>query len=253
MNEIPNHVHITNKIENCDGWKLSEKLSELTVSYSVYGSNYRELKKLFEWCSEETEFQTYWYMQNGDKCDDLLLEIARCSHNYFSSVLSLKENTRSVIRKISRHKNEMAHRYQKLVDSVFLNNEFSVFCQELRNFTTHSAIPRIKAHFRMHPSVNEPSGIYIEINRLREWDRWTAPSKRYLSRQKNDIPLKKICDDYNALVVGFMNDLSSQVNSVFNKEFKELRVLQDELLSEHRRNGVPIDAILEKRWSDIDK
>lgn len=159
----------------------------------------------------------------GETTDGYVDELVRRLHNYLTSVTSLIDSQRVVMRHRWPQAGSTAttevcnacgrplpsedgrsdferNDYAKKMADTFETGE-AVFMTKLRNYCTHYSIPvpelstTIKWEQGM-PSVQQVNTLQLERDKLLRWRGWTGPAKKYLEQQPENFDLAPIVERY---------------------------------------------------------
>jgi hypothetical protein len=142
-----------------------------------------------------------------DTTDEYADELVRYLHNYLTSVYSLIEAQRVVMRHCWGEKAEFElGEYTEHRKGSFETGE-AEFMTELRNYSTHRSIPLpgISTNFSWvqgGPTIME-NKLTLDRDKLLEWKKWTAPAKEYLRAKDEKFDLLPVLHSYVATASEF--------------------------------------------------
>jgi hypothetical protein len=164
------------------GFRLRDDIDALRRAGHVMSKNADELNK------HAAKFLQRRTMAR-DTTDEYADELVRYLHNYLTSVTSLIDSQRVVMRHCWGNGSEFeTGAYREHVKTSFGTGE-AEFMKDLRNYCTHRSIPLpgISTNFSWvqgGPTIME-NKLTLDRDKLLDWDGWTAPAKGYL-RAKDD-------------------------------------------------------------------
>ncbi|KRD19893.1 hypothetical protein ASE48_22535 [Mycobacterium sp. Root265] len=162
-----------------------------------------------------------------DTTDEFEKELVRYLHNYLTSVYSLIEAQRVVIRHCWGKRSEFElGEYTEHRKASFETGE-AEFMTELRNYCTHRStpLPGISTTFsggRDRPSMMI-NRLTLDRSALLEWDGWTAPAKAYLGAKDERFDLGPVIESY-----------VNTASEFFNWFVQRIKDLNAEALSEYQ-------------------
>ncbi|EIO3984816.1 hypothetical protein LQK30_004261 [Vibrio vulnificus] len=153
-------------------------------------------------------------------------EINRLFHNYLAAAKTLIDHTRVFIEE-HYSGSVIESRYKEKILNEFADDRLARFVQDLRNFMLHNGLPHSEmtiSYVKGAPSIE--SSINLDTDKLREWSRWTKPSKEFLGQQSQKLKLSDLIEPYSEKVVGLHNWLLNELYSYHDEDLKELHELQ---------------------------
>jgi hypothetical protein len=155
-------------------------------------------------------------------------ELVRFLHNYLTSVTSLIDSQRVVMR----------HRWGE--QSAFETGDYTTqrkatfetgeaeFMKDLRNYCTHRSIPVPGMVTTLLGERGSPPRFVNELKLDREglltWGGWTAPAKAYLEAKEEQFDLLPVIESYMNSTAHFFNWFTVEIN-------KQCAELRDEYLT----------------------
>ncbi|MDG5769421.1 hypothetical protein [Mycolicibacterium fortuitum] len=151
-----------------------------------------------------------------DMDDEFEKELVRFLHNYLTSIYSLIEAQRVVMRHCWGDGSEFEKgKYTDHRKASFETGE-AEFMTELRNYCTHRSVPLpgITTTFswgRGRPAllVNR---LTLDRDALLTWKKWTAPAKAYLRAQEPQFDLGPVIESYVNTASAFFNWFVEEIN-----------------------------------------
>ena len=152
----------------------------------------------------------------GDVDDEFEKELVRFLHNYLTSVYSLIEAQRVVMRHCWGEGSEFeTGEYTDHRKASFETGE-AEFMTELRNYCTHRSIPLpgISTTFsggRGRPSLLK-NRLTLDRDELLKWKKWTGPAKAYLRAKDEQFDLGPVIESYVNTAAAFFNWFVAEMN-----------------------------------------
>lgn len=183
-------------IEALQGAQLKEDLEALKRCFYTFNTNAQEL-------ADHVGQFVLWTQNAQEVPDDYVDELVRYLHNYLTSVTSLIEAQRIVMRHRwpEDDKSEFeAKDYTEKLQETFETGE-AVFMSKLRNYCTHYSIPlpELTTTLIHEQGMDAPelrNTMQLDRDKLLRWDSWTAPAKDYLNKQPEQFDLAPIIERY---------------------------------------------------------
>jgi hypothetical protein len=201
-------------IEALPAYELREDLDALERCFHVFNENANELMK------HVGEFLQSKLLAR-QLSDNFVNELVRKLHNYLTSVTSLIDSQRVVMRHrwpVERTNAETcaeckrplpssdnlsdfeANHYSKKVAETFETGE-AVFMTKLRNYCTHYSIPVPDLNTTWSwgkdmPGMQVVNTLQLDRENLLRWKGWTGPAKAYLKAQPEQFDLLPVVERY---------------------------------------------------------
>ena len=213
-----------------EGFRLHLKIRALRNSYYVFEANYRNLSVALDRVGKIENLTTLWAVDNRDKLDRLLAEITRLLHNFLAGAKTLVDHTRVFKNDVYKGKG-FEKVYQAKVDRDLVDSPVVSFVQDLRHYALHKQLPITSAELSFQGSEggtikDYDSTIKLDVNSLREWDRWRVKSRIYLDALDNKVKIKEVAEQYEAAIRSFYQWFGEQQNQMHCVEFEELSNLE---------------------------
>jgi hypothetical protein len=187
-----------------EGYRLHLKIRALRNSYYVFEANYRNLTVALDRVGKIENLTTLWAVDNRDKLDRLLAEITRLLHNFLAGAKTLVDHTRVFENDMYKGKG-FEKVYQAKVERDLVDSPVVSFVQDLRHYVLHKQLPITSAEFSFKGGEggtikDYDSTIKLDVNSLREWDRWRARSRVYLDALDDKVKIKEVAEQYEAAI-----------------------------------------------------
>ncbi|WP_418002723.1 hypothetical protein ACNO8X_22100 [Mycobacterium sp. PDNC021] len=196
--------------------------------------------------------------------EDYVNELVRLLHNYLTSVTSVIDSQRVVMRHrwpterktercptckqalptndgLSEFETEV---YSKKLAEAFETGE-GVFMTKLRNYCTHYSIPVPSLGAQLSWSQAVPGTVLVNTlqldrDKLLRWSGWTAPGKAYLKKLPQYFDLAPTIERYVNAAGLFASWFWEQINELSQELIDELTIKGAELMAWYQENvGMP--------------
>jgi hypothetical protein len=152
-----------------------------------------------------------------DMDDEFEKELVRFLHNYLTSVYSLIEAQRVVMRHCWGDGSEFeAGEYTDHRKASFGTGE-AEFMTELRNYCTHRSIPLPGISTTFSGGRGRPSmltnRLTLDRDALLKWKKWTGPAKAYLRAKEEHFDLGPVIESYVNTAAAFFNWFVEEINT----------------------------------------
>jgi hypothetical protein len=214
-----------------EGHRLHLKIRALSNSYYVFDANYRNLTVALDRFAKIENLTMLWAVANRDKLDRVMAEITRLLHNFLAGATTLVDHTRAFKNDVYKGKS-FEKVYQAKVERDLRDSPIVSFVQDLRNYALHKQLPITSAEFSFASDEGDnnikdyDSTIKLDVNSLREWDRWRAKSRVYLDALDDKVKVKEVAEQYEAAIRSFYQWFGEQQNQLHRVEFEELSSLE---------------------------
>ena len=146
-------------------------------------------------------------------------EITRFLHNYLASRYTLKDQTQSETKSLdsSLENDSLRTDIKNKITEIFENNVEDGIIKNLRNYTQHKTLPLVFCKSSLSFEFNQPDfdikhSLYLDVNKLLEWDKWNENEKNYLNNQKGTLVITEIIrNDYLRMKI-YYQWLKSRIN-----------------------------------------
>jgi hypothetical protein len=128
-------------------------------------------------------------------------QVGRTFFNWLCAVTALVEHTRNgVIPVFEAAGAPFVAEYH--ARRAAFNEPSLLMVRELRNYATHSSLPVIFSSLRKSTSRPPTATVFLGVESLRNWNRWTAPARAYVMSLGEDIEVRVLVESYAAAVDG---------------------------------------------------
>jgi hypothetical protein len=200
-------------LEALPGARLKEDLDALNRCSYTFGRNAQELADHIGKFLQSS-------LSAQEVSDDYVNELVRLLHNYLTSVTSMIDAQRVVMRHRwptpGRGQSEFETQdYAAKLRDTFETGE-AEFMQKLRNYCTHYSIPvpglGTKMSWHQGGPVTVVNTLQLDRDGLLRWDEWRAAAKTYLRNQPQRFDFAPIVERYMASARVFFEWFWDEVN-----------------------------------------
>ena len=191
------------ELEAMPGFRLKGDLDALGRSGHIMYRNAEEL------AHHADQFMRSRRHFSADVDDEFEKELVRFLHNYLTSVYSLIEAQRVVMRHCWGDGSEFeTGEYTEHRKASFETGE-AEFMTELRNYCTHRSVPLPRISTTFSGGAGRPSllinRLTLDRDELLKWKKWTAPAKEYLRAKEEHFDLGPVIQSYVNTAAAFFN------------------------------------------------
>lgn len=217
------------KLLGCAGYKIHRYVRALDQSTYIFERNYAELVGALKTFQRPDAIMVFWAEKNRGKLQAFQIEISRLLHNFLASVKSLVEHTRILLVQELYKDNRFKDEIRARIKSQFDDSDLSHFVQDLRNYILHKGLPMTAAQLQFTKDApNFDSSIQLDIDALREWDRWSKPSMKHLNSLGKTSSLFEITESYSNLALSFNKWIKHRQEELHKNEFEEMNAIKTE-------------------------
>jgi hypothetical protein len=157
--------------------------------------------------------------------DEYEKELVRFLHNYLTSIYSLIEAQRVVMRHCWGENSEFETGEYTDQRKAAFETGAAEFMTELRNYCTHRSVPlpgmsTTFSWVKGQPGVIE-NKLTLDRDTLLKWKKWTAPAKQYLKAKEEHFDLGPVIAGYVNAASTFFNWFVGEINSRMATEKSE--------------------------------
>jgi len=243
-------VELYDELQSMAEFQLLQKIETFQHSLGVFEGNYREVRRLLEWQSQEPSAQELWHLKNRHLLEAFQKEVARLLHNFVAGAMSLIDHTRLHYRELYADSGQFPE-YEGEVRARFAKNGLAAFVRGLRQYCQHYKVPPLVA--QMSYTAQPPSWtstILLDKSKLMEFSGWTAPAAGYLEQQGDSIQLLEVIEGYYSLVRDFYRWFSGRQRQVHESDLECVLAKQKEIdaiaIPDHLEAVVALAA--ERHW-----
>jgi hypothetical protein len=207
------------ELEAMPGYQLKLDLEALGRAGHVMHRNAQELSR------HATEYLTGRRGFSRDVGDEFENELVRYLHNYLTSVFSLIEAQRVVMRHCFGDKSEFElGEYTEHRKSSFETGE-AEFMTELRHYCTHRSIPLPGISTTFSGGGDRPSllinRLTLDRAKLLESKGWSGSAKAYLNARNEHFDLWPVIESYVNTASSFFNWFVQRINELKSDEMSD--------------------------------
>ncbi|MBS4729858.1 hypothetical protein MSM1_19980 [Mycobacterium sp. SM1] len=164
--------------------------------------------------------------------DDFENELVRYLHNYLTSIYSLIEAQRVVMRHRWGENSEFETGEYTEHRRATLETGAAEFMTELRNYCTHRSVPLPGISTTLSGGRGRPTVLVnkltLDTDALLRWKKWTAPAKAYLRAKDEHFDLGPAISSYVNTAAAFFNWFVEAINKRYAKEKNEYLTAAEE-------------------------
>ena len=224
-NPLMQNRELEKRLLDCAGYKVYAQMRTLEQSYYIFQRNHSELISALQIMQDPHMSLGLWNEKNRDKLQAFQVEVTRLLHNFLAAVKSLVDHTRILLVQELYNGDPFLPELTAKIKSQFADSELSHFVQDFRNYILHNALPMTSANRHYERGKLPDNSIQLDIVELRKWNRWSKPSKKYLSQLNDKKKIHEISEAYVKLVVEFHVWLKKRQEEIHKKEFDEMKAL----------------------------
>jgi hypothetical protein len=210
--------------------------------------NALELGKVIEIVENPSIMLEAFKQENFGASQQLHREANRALHNYLCAVSTFIDHSRNFMKEFYS-KTRFGSDYDGEIQRRFDSSEHARFVRDLRNYITHRGLPDSKLEFNMTPTgekntetgtpVHVDTRILYDIPEFLEWDGWTAPAKRLLTRwPRKQITPREIYEPHWLLMEDFNKWFEGRFKDHHKEDYRELKELLDKYQELREREGL---------------
>lgn len=222
-----------NELKASDAWRLHVSLRKLDQSFSAFQDSDKKLASALVGVQDPRVILEIFDEDHRERIDKVIIQFGILLQNYVSAAFSLGDTTRTLAKRTYTNTSFWAE-YSDRMRTTFAEAGAARFVRELKNHTQHEAAVLLTAGF--HVSDIDPSGkgnartiIALNLARIREEVRLTAPAKAYLDGKGEELDLVTLLDDYSPVVFDFHGWLRERQGEVHSEQFAELERYEYEI------------------------
>ena len=199
------------------------------VSLNFLFGNCHQLRQLIRLLEDPKDTAKIMGIRRRAHLQNLFDETNRHFHNFLTSITTLVDHTRNLMKR-DFVKKDHHQEYQIKVKAVFTADPLAQFLQDLRNYITHYAIPHIglTKRFGSSEADAEPAELYIQLDHLQTRFNWSAPSRSFIEQNKPKIRMLKLVDDHEMKARSFTDELMATFRKYRGCELDEVVALMQE-------------------------
>jgi hypothetical protein len=222
-------IDLHDELQSMAEFELLQKIHTFQRSLEIFEGNYRELRKLLEWQSQDPRAQELWHLKNRHLLEAFQKEVGRLLHNFVAGAASLIDHTRLHYRELYAASGQLPE-YEDEVSARFSENALAAFIRGLRQYCQHYKVPPLVAQmsYRAEPPALS-STILLDKGKLMEFSGWSASAAGYLEQQGDSIPLLEVIEGYYSLVGDFYRWFSGKQREMHSSDLERVLAKQKEI------------------------
>ena len=188
-------------------YRTLESIRHFSISLEVFNGNYNELVHHLKIHNAPQASLELMGVDKRRLLHAYQREITRFLHNYIAAALSLTDHTRNHYRDLYSN-NSRFPEYQEEINKRFVSNPLAVFIKDLRQYFQHYQMPGVSSrvvYTRGAPDFEMT--LLLPARQMAKISGWNALSRKFLSKQGDDIDILALVNDFHALKNHSMNGL----------------------------------------------
>jgi hypothetical protein len=174
-------------------------LNAYAISKNILSKNIVQLRQLLNTLEDPKDPAKIWVWENKTGRDALLGELMRHFHNFLTSVTTLIDHTRHLMKEdfiTEKHRTE----HQEKIEHTFARNPLTIFIRELRHYITHRTIPMIQMS---HEESGENKRLEMDLEKIASWNNWSQLARDFIEASKPAIRILDLVDQYEQTALEF--------------------------------------------------
>lgn len=165
---------------------MIKSIESIKFSYSIFLSNYSDLKTALEEHREKSDDGSLW---SDDELRWIVQErIVRLMYNFFSSAFRLVNHNR----KLYESSTVIAKEYLEYINNNFVSNPLHSFVIDFRNFLCHSSLPLIVSN-KKYSNKTVKTTFMIRKDSILKF-KWEPVARSYFDSLQETFDLGEIVD-----------------------------------------------------------
>lgn len=182
------------------GYKIYLQMASMRTSFGIFAGNQNELLKRLSQHTCQGSLRMYG-LGHRKALEAEFQELIRLLHNYVASVLSLRDHTLRIAKRLLGPEYKT---YQAKAVAQFKDDEVPKFLQDLRNYLLHYSHAPMSRVTKWADSTTPPIvSIRLPKKELLSWNGWDPLSRNFIKGQAEDIVLETIVVNYSKRVNEF--------------------------------------------------
>lgn len=193
-------------------------LNAYAVSKNILSGNCVQLRQLLHTLEDPNDPAEIWIWENREKRDSLLGEVTRHFHNFLTSVTTLIDHTRNLMKEdfiTDKHREE----HLQAIRESFAGLPLAIFIKELRHFITHRTVPIIQMAHTIEKN-KESRSMDLDLERMASWDKWSPPARLFIQKHKPAIRMLDLINDYERFALAFHQAFVRRFFSHYNSQIR---------------------------------
>lgn len=222
-------------VEDCyesEGRKIFNDMRSLYTTLQMVNKNYRILvQKRDEFVNEDA----IEWMTSSEDTQEFFREYLRRLHNYAASVHTLTHHTYTFF---NRYENKAPDLHSEYSDELYdrgLDVKVNLL-KQIRHYTQKNWEPPLSVEISpaMENSGEDTLELYLEKEKMLEWDGWNSEARSYLKELDEEIYITQLAEEYQTEVNDFYNWLRPVIISAFYDEL--MKTITAQLILEQERS-----------------
>jgi hypothetical protein len=205
-------------------FQVTGRASSLRFSYRIFKDN---LNEFIKWTCEESYPKFYTLIndpRNHDLANEYWTTFIRKLHSVLAAAKTLIDHTFVVRNDIAKHNPVFGIKYNEIAELQLKNDPLAKFVSDFRNFIIHFGLIGYILQHTFDSQRGTVPRFILNIQDLKEWSGWTAPSSRFLLSLDEKTSIQDIFLQYDKKIQAFYEVFYSLVNTLFAEEIKNYQI-----------------------------
>lgn len=234
------------RIEEDELYAFAGMIEGLRYSYRIYHENLDEFK---QWATTENLPPITFPINDPQYKKTVtlfLITLSRRLFNVLSSATMYIEHSVAVKNRICKSYPDYRRSYNISVSPIVQGNEVFSFMKDLRNYFIHVSIAGFSVQYKLQErpkNVEEliTRELRLDTRRLKEWQRWTEPSRRYLDSLSEDESVYSTLDEFDEILKKTYEQFAQSFKRHFHNDLRVTYMTVDR----HNRIWALLDKLKE--------
>ncbi len=219
---------LDDEIRSSAGFKALMQLELLSLNFYIFDMNYKQWKEYASSLKHTENFLKLWDQNNRKESNLVLGELTRLLLNFLGSATSLVAVTRNSV-PVWYKDTKIAQEYDEKKEQI-KSDEEAMFIEGLRNYAQHDKLPFVTGQFTVNIQEKSVATRFIlDRDILLQGDWKKEKGKDFLLRNRKEIDIEDIVDDYYKKILEFHQWIFSRIQETNSQEIQITSEKQDEL------------------------
>lgn len=220
-------VQMMRQLEAMPGRRVIDELISLDVSIYIYGRNYQEAVRFFDFIKNDPENQDLWHQQSVAKKQTMHRETSRLLQNHVAAVQALLEHMGRIHERLYKPAGTMPDYAGKA--SAFSDDPLVGFVRSLRNILLHNETATTMLHVSISDGrcVNDLGLPVAFLEKHRNWLK--GSSKQYLQDEREFVNIPDLLAAHDQKVSELVNWFHQRMQIASFDEIRQYADLEERL------------------------
>jgi hypothetical protein len=214
------------QLHESKGMNFLNRLKIFSFSFQIFGGNLNELREGLTLIENPKLAIQLWKVENREHNVQAHRDITRLLHNFLAGAKTLIDHSRVFVNNYYKQLS-FAALYQEKVKSTFTGDPLSAFIQYLRNYILHKGPLPTSMSLTIKPNEPLDHAIYLDVDKLKEWKKWSSNGRLYLEQQPSRLKLLTVVESYSNAITNFYRWFETELCKVHAAEILEFELLQE--------------------------